>query len=188
MRNDKGFSLLELLLALFVTALLSVGVLQLSHTFTLWSHNFNLFLERDENLRLLPLLFSRHIPHAANRCWILDCEGVSTSGGVLSLLSDIDGSSGFPDGELSSSFENVRIRLLEDTVQLQSSTGGFQPLVRKASAFEVTLIDEHLTVDLAGTSGKLLASSREEEQTLQLYFCIWNLQPRLFSPDPEGTL
>lgn len=185
MRNEHGVSLIELLVALCIMSLLSVVFLQLLASFVTWTVNLNQILERDENLRLLPLLLGRQLPHAGNRAWSSAGEGISVAGGILSVQSDIDGPAGFPDGSLDSSFEDVQIRLFNDTIQLRSSTGGFQPLVKNASAFEASLGIRLVRVEVTATSQALFRVRRDSLDSIHIVYCLWNLRPELFPPDTE---
>ena len=98
---------------------------------------------------------------------------------------DIDGPAGFPDGSLDSSFEDVQIRLFNDTIQLRSSTGGFQPLVKNASAFEASLGIRLVRVEVTATSQALFRVRRDSLDSIHIVYCLWNLRPELFPPDTE---
>ena len=61
MRDNRGFSLLELLIGVALATLLSLGFVSLAEGYQQVDRTLHQTLERDENLRLAPLLLSRFL-------------------------------------------------------------------------------------------------------------------------------
>ncbi|MFQ5741802.1 MAG: prepilin-type N-terminal cleavage/methylation domain-containing protein [Acidobacteriota bacterium] len=186
MLKGRGFSLLELLIALALSTLLALAFFSLVTRFQKWTSNLHLLLERDENLRLAPLLLSRYLKPAGNNRWELSWSGLSGQGEGLEIRSDMDGSEGFPDRRLESPFESVALRSQDNQLQLKSGQGTFQPLLKNISALdEVRLTPPTVSLRLTGVADwKLTDADSKIPEPVALCFFIWNYRPNLFAEVP----
>lgn len=186
MHRSKGFTLLELMVALLVSVILFVACFSVFGRFQILASNLNLILERDENLWLAPLLFSRWISTAGNNRWTQSWEGLSIGDEEMAVNSDLDGPDGFPDSQLDSRFEAVVLRRNGSTLQLKSGPGSFQPVLKNISQFQVH--DQNLpllTVQISAvTERPLWFFRRHLSESTILKFYLWNYRPNLFAEVP----
>lgn len=183
---DSGFSLLEVVLALTISAVLLTSFLTLFDSFQKWNSDLQLLIERDENLWLSPLLLSRWLGPAGNNRWTQSWEGFSSTSGEVAVNSDIDGPAGFPDAALAGSFEMLVLRHSGSTLQLKSGTATFQPLLKNVSGFSVDgaslpLITIHLT---AVSDRRLQGVNSDAVEAAVLSFYLWNYRSNLFAEAP----
>jgi len=113
-----------------LSTLVFLGFFVVVGQFQKGSSDLHLLLERDSNLWLAPLLLSRWIAPTGNNRWDQPWPGVAVQPGLLELNSDIHGKGGFPDSELSSSFEALRLRTSKANLQVKSGRGSFQPVIK----------------------------------------------------------
>jgi len=181
-QQNSGYSLLELLVALSISTILtSALLLSLSHVQVL-AHDMTLQTDRDANFRLVPLLLVQWIAAAGNNRWNADWEGVSIVDGTSYFKSDFDGSGGFPDDQLSSSYENIALCHRGGNLTIQSGGGFFQPVVRRISRFESERQEEDLvlltwwgeTDHPLKTTGDLAVTEAE------MKIHLWNYRQNLF--------
>lgn len=168
--GQSGYTLIELLMALLLTSLLVVSAFSALQTVQLWWQNLEQMISRDENLRTAPLLLVRWIAPAGTNRHNSTWTGVAANGSALELRADFDGSSGFPDGQLTESFERVTIRLKENELQIRSGNGSFQPFLKHISQFAVEAESPfRVILDLEAVTPTRL-SGLQETQAANLVF------------------
>ena len=186
MLRSKGFTLLELMIALLLSIILFLACFSMFNRLEIWAFNLNLFLERDENLWLAPLLFSRWVSSAGNNRWTESWDGLWIQAGQMAVNSDFDGPDGFPDTHLDSRFEAIVLRRKGTNLQLKSGSGSFQPLLRNISQFQAD--DRNLPLVRVQISAVTQRPLRDLQQHLSesttLIFYLWNYRPNLFSEAP----
>ena len=186
MANESGFSLLELMVSAALTVIVSLAFLTTCTQFQDWASNLTQILERDDNLRMAPLLLSRFLLPSGNQKWTNDLTYFVAGTSQIELRSDIDGSDGFPDLQLASPFEDIALRVNAETMQLRSGKGSFQPLLKNIHSLESLyrrgdLLDLEL---VASTERPLKQAQKTDSETIQLSFYLPNFRPTLF---PEVT-
>ena len=181
LRND-GFSLLEMLVALAISAVLTLSFFALILQFQKWGSNLDLLLDRDQNLRLAPLLLCRYLQEAGNNRWRQNWSGVKFDGDRLEIRSDSDGAGGFPDFRLEAPFESIALRHQANELKLKSGPGSFQPLLRNIAALEgVDLIPPILSVRIRAITDRNLADlNQPDSESISLDFFLWNYRSNLF--------
>jgi len=178
-RNNVGYTLLEILVVLALSTVLSLAFFSVIGRFQRWEQEMHQILQRDENLRLAPLLLSRYLNSAGNNQWERNWDGVELGLTGFKVQSDIDGRDGFPDLLLESPFENMAIRHRGQEIQLRSGGGSFQPLLRNIRSLDdVTLTDSLLTLTITGEAGSETAGRSTEK--VPLTFFLWNYRSNLF--------
>ncbi len=185
-RSERGSTLLEMMISVLIGVTFMLAFLSVSRQFQVWASNLNLLLEREDNFWLTPLLLSRWIPPAGNQRWNQEWNGIEAGAGELEINADIDGSEGFPDSELNSSFEAIRLRHSNGNLQLKSGAGSFQPVIKNISGFEPLQAGPsllQLTVS-AVTDRAFLASDHVPLEQEVLIFHLRNYRPNLFAEAP----
>lgn len=187
MRRNEGFGLVELMIAALATCLLLAGFLSAATLCQRWSSHFVLLLERDANLWLTPLLLGRWILPAGNNRWGQEWAGFSVDPDRLTIRSDIDGSGGFPDNELSSSFEELALRCSGTNLQIRSGDGSFQPFLKNVREFQPDPADAPLiSIRLEAVADRktpLLNHSLLD--SVELRFALRNYRQNLFPENPQ---
>ncbi len=186
MPRSRGFSLIELLVSLALSALLTVAFFSMVNQFQQWNSNLHLVMERDENLRLTPLLLARYLSPAGNARWGHPWRGFEQQRNQLRIRSDLTGDDGFPDGSLGDRFERIDLRQRRTQLQMRINRGSYQPLLENVSAMEITAHSRFL-LGLrvrAASSRPLLVLGKPLEETLELDFLLWNYRPNLFAEEP----
>ena len=178
-RHQRGSSLIELLVALFVGTLVAGGaflcVLQFQKTADLLTN----LLDRDGSLIVAPLLLERWIGPAG--CHLDEAaQGVDLSESVLRVRADFNGPDGLPDGALDSSFESIEIRSSGSSLQLRSGSGNFQPVLNFVTTARFALESESLIrIDLRlASSAKVGPDPPALERPFLVH--LWNRWPQLF--------
>ena len=186
MLKNKGFSSLEMMMATLLSTLLFVGLFLIVGQFQMWCSSLNLLLERDLNLWLAPLVLSRWVTTAGNNRWNQAWSGVAAQTGLLELNSDVDGKSGFPDLELSSSFEALVLRSSNFNLQVKSGKGSFQPLLKNIAGFSVdTERMPLLSIGLKAVTDRPLPFLKERvSESVDLLFFLRNYRSNLFPEKP----
>ncbi|MEE8348449.1 MAG: hypothetical protein V3R94_02690 [Acidobacteriota bacterium] len=133
MRKNRGFSSLEMMVALMLSTLVFAGFFLFLGQFQKGSSDLGLLLERDSNLWLAPLLLSRWIAPTGNNRWDQPWPGVTVQPDLLELNSDSHGRDGFPDSQLDSSFEALQLRDSKSNLQIKSGHGSFQPVIKNVA-------------------------------------------------------
>lgn len=180
--RNAGYSLLETMIASAISIIVFAGFFAIFGQFQIWSSNLNLLLERDANLWLAPLLFSRWITPTGNNRWDSSWSGVTVQADHIELNSDIHGPGGFPDSQLSSSFEALVIRSSRFNLQVKSGTGSFQPVMKNITDFQVDSRDLPLISILlsSATDRPLLATQENLPQSTRFLFFLRNYRANLF--------
>lgn len=179
-----GVSLLELLVAVGLFTVLTAALLSWVWTFQHSSGLLNRSLERDENLRLAPLLLARYLSSAGNGQWGGSWQGIDTGDSMLRVQADIDGDEGFPDGRLDGRFERLWLSRSRSDLRLRSGGGSFQPLLTRITGFTVrrpavTL----LAIDVEGESSPMPGSPWRPKEILKIDFFLSNYRPSLLPPE-----
>lgn len=187
MPKNDGFSLIELMIALLVSSFLFVGFLSVAGAGQRWSSHLVLLLERDANFWLSPLLLARWIMPAGNNREGQTWEGLSLQPEQIAINSDIDGPDGFPDDELSSSFEELVLRSANSNLQVKSGKGSFQPLIKniadlRAAQPAVAFVSIRLQ---AAADRPLVPLGEPLSDSTELHFFLRNYRPNLFAEDPQ---
>jgi hypothetical protein len=187
LENETGFSLLELLVAMLITVVITVAFLSTCTQFQDWTHNFTLILARDDNLRMVPLLLSRYLLPAANQGWQSPLSPIVIGSEVLEVRSDVDGPHGFPDHEFISPFEEIALRVQTETLQLRSGKGSFQPLLKNIQALEAVVQRESLlSMSVTASTDNLLRGPVEAvHEPITLDFYLPNYRLTLFPECPQ---
>jgi prepilin-type N-terminal cleavage/methylation domain-containing protein len=179
--KSSGVSLLELLISLSISGILILAFFALvgQHQATLWT--LALLEERNSNLALAPLLLPKWVSAAGNNRSIAS-TGIAKDGETLHVKSDLEGPSGFPDGQLAHSYEAIAIRRNGSDLQLRCNGGTFQPVIKNVSNFQSDVAGCPLiAISLAGSTERaawLLKTPLEKRMILQVY--LWNYRPSLF--------
>ena len=183
----SGFSVIELIMALSLSALLVTGFLSFTDRLQKLSSDLHQLLQRDENLLQAPLLLSRFLSAAGNGALQQGFAGVELTGDVLSVRSDFTGPDlGFPDGRLESPFERVAFRQHRDHLQIRSGNGSFQPLLSGIGTLETELYGSNLLkVRLQAATSTLLSTGDQASHQVELDFFLWNQRPNLFWPGSQ---
>ena len=182
MRKNRGFSSLEMMVASLLSTLVFLGFFLVVEQFQKGCSDIHLLLDRDSNLWLAPLLLSRWIAPAGNNRWDQPWPGVTVQPELLELNSDIHGKGGFPDSELSSSFEALQLRASRTNLQVKSGQGSFQPVIKNIAG--LTFDSEQMpmiTIRLEAVTdrppfffeGNLL-------ETVEFFVLLRNYRPSLF--------
>lgn len=182
MPKNRGFSLIELLVALALSILLGLAMLTLIRQFVQWNANLGLLMDRDQRSRQGPLLLSRHLAAAGNNRWGGSWTGLRVAADELLLNADITGEEGFPDGRLADAFESVALRLRSGQLQIRSGRSGYQPLLKNVHEFAVErwsppLLRLRLVLRTERRLGGVGADSLEP---VPLDFHVWNYRRNWF--------
>lgn len=186
MHREAGVTLLELLVALAVSSLILLAALALVDHSTRWTSGFGQLVERDQNQWLAPLLLSSWMGPAANNRGREREASLSVGGDSVAVKSDVDGEGGFPDGHLSSPFEDISLRHSRDDLQLRSGEGTFQPILSHVCGFETRREPpDLLRVRLCFQTGEgfSLSGGGSVEET-RLSFYLWNFRPGTHAEAP----
>ena len=181
--GERGFSLIESLLATAASVLLFslfLGVFdQVQTTVT----NLTRLMERDRNLILAPVLLGGWILGAGNREWNRAGDGILIHSGVLRIESDLDGKDGFPDGRVDGNFESLSLRCRTDHLQLESGGGSFQSVLKQIRQWEIRMNGPSLNLRVTGVvRPNLLHWKSEGETTATIRYTLRNYRPNLFPP------
>jgi len=189
MRNagyNAGHTLVETMIASSISIIVLAGFFSTIGVFQTGSSNLSLLLERDTNLWLAPLLLSRWIIPAGNNRWDQAWSGVTMDTDRIELKSDIDGSGGFPDSKLSSSFEALALRSSNSNLRVQSNRGSFQPLIKNIVDFKVASKESGLlSIRLKAITDRPLSRTQEDlPESTELLFFLRNYRANLFPENP----
>ncbi len=181
-----GASLVELLVALGLSILLSTALLSWVWSYQQWSGRLSRALERDENLRLAPVLLAGYLSGAGNQRWRHGWPGLEWTGAGLHVQADIEGPNGFPDGKLEGRFERFWLRQQGHQFRLRSGRGGYQPLLTRVSGWAIDRPTSQLLK--VSVQGRALAAPGQSrvglDESLQLEFFLPNFRSSLFPEEP----
>jgi hypothetical protein len=185
LRDTKGYTLLETLLALLLALVVLGAFLGTTDCIQRWSIELHQLLERDRNAALAPLLLTRWVYSAGNNRWTGDWPGYSLESGQLRVRSDVDGPGGFPDGDLGESYEDIAIRQSGSDLQLKSGAGNFQPVLKNISGFLPSPSPPLVTLRVQSqTDQRLRSTGRPARAGFELSLYLWNHHPNLFREAP----
>ncbi len=185
MGKNSGTTLLETLVAIAVSGILFASFFTVFGQTQTVIANLNLLLERDQNLSLLPLLLSRWIPSAGNNRWSFERTGWSIEDGRLYLNSDTDGPSGFPDDRLGAPFEALIIKCEKGHLKLRSGRGGFQPMLKNISKWELTSAKGAIQIKISAELDRPYLNWKDDGvERVDLDFFLRNYRPSLFPETP----
>ena len=187
MPKSKGFSLLETMVALLISMLISIGFFSVVHQSHTWSSHLTRTMELDSNVWLSPLLLAHWITPTGNNRWGQPWSGVVVKSDQIELKSDIDGPSGFPDAEVSARFESLSIRCRRETLQIKNGGGSFQPFLKNIGTLQLRsqgfpLLSLYLTA--VPDPADPLPSPLSYETTHLLFF-LRNYRTNLFAQVPR---
>lgn len=185
MLRSRGFSLIEVLIALCISSVALVAFFGAFSQFQAVNHDLSALHERNSNLSMAPLLLLKWMAGAGNNRWDQGWEGVSTDGRTVGALSDSEGPGGFPDQALNDTYEMIWVRDNGKDLQIKSKSGSYQPAVKNIARFEVDSDPPSLKFRLEGaTDSNLLTSRTAVESKLDLEVYLWNYRPNLFAEAP----
>ncbi len=180
MRAEKGFTLIEVVVAITCSTLLFLALFSTCESLLSWMGRFNSALERDENLDLAPLILAPLLTQAGNNYGAFPQAPIELREGELVVRSDISGTQGFPDGDLDDPFELCSIRQSTKQLQIKSGRGSYQPLLNHVAGVSWFLEGEGLlNVNLEALSSGP-GSGPLSRRRLELTLFLPNLQPSLF--------
>ena len=188
-RPWRGFSLLELMLALSLSIVIGGALLALTLDFLTFERTFSVLVRSSAGVQTVPSLLNRYAAGAANR---LDPEaGLSIDTDSFRVLSDQDGPNGFPDGALTAPFESIRVRLNQGELQLRSGRGRYQTIVSGIESLTVIRPEPALLRTSVSAVTELVPRLVHAVGVAELEFDIflWNYRPLLFSRrnEPGGA-
>ena len=181
MPAEKGFTLIEILVAITCSTILFLALFSSFTSVLSWMGRLNNALERDENVDMVPLILAPLLPHAGNNRQAFPRPPVERHDGELIVRSDTSGAGAFPDGRLDGPFELLSFRQGTDQLQMKSGQGSYQPLVNHVAGVIWLLEGEEiLHLDLeARSSGP--GSGPLSRRRLQFSLFLPNLQRTLFA-------
>lgn len=181
MLAEKGFTLIEVLVAISCSTILFLALFSTCASVLAWMGRLNSALERDENLDLVPLILAPLLTHAGNNNRAFPQPPVQLRDSELVVRSDTSGADRFPNGSLDDPFELLSIRPGADQLQMKSGQGSYQPLLNHIAQVSWLLEgDELLRLDLEALSSGP-GSGPLSRRRLQLALFLPNLQRTLFA-------
>lgn len=182
MRQDRGFTLLELMVALLISSVLTSACFMVFNRFQLGIGDIRLLAERDQNLWIAPVLLVQWLAGAGNNRHGGDWEGVYLNFEGITIRGDIDGDQGFPDGLLDHSFEDISLRQSGESLVMRSGSGFYQPVLKNIDSLRGERVGpDLLAVHLGGsTSGNLAASGESSSDSFEVRVHLWNYRTSLF--------
>lgn len=181
--DTKGYSLLELLLVLSISTIL-ISALMLSFNYLqILTHDIGLRADRNGNSWVAPVLLVQWIAAAGNNRWSHQWQCVIVEAGTSIFKSDTDGKGGFPDQELSSSYEDIALEHRDEALSIRSGSGFFQPVLRGISSFEIKREAENqLLLKWSGRTDHLVKTTGKQDVELaEMKIHLWNYRNNLFS-------
>ena len=147
------------------------------------SYDFSQRCDRDSNLWIAPLLLTEWAAAAGNNRWSHPWVGIEVDGGSVCLRSDIDGHGGFPDNDLSESYEDIALEQRNESLAIRSGAGSFQPVIRNIISFESERHkDDLLILRWSGrTDQRLKTTGAEESDSVEMNIHLANYCVSLFS-------
>jgi hypothetical protein len=146
------------------------------------AYDLNMLADRNANFWITPLLLLQWTTGAGHHRWKQDWKGVVLVDDLYFFKSDMDGEDGFPDRQLTSSFEDIALRHREKTLSLRSGSGSFQPVLRSISSFDIENVsDDLLVIRWSGVTENPLKTTGEpalESAVMKLH--LWNYRKNLF--------
>lgn len=181
--NERGYSLMEMTMALAISATLMSSLMFSLNYVQILSHDFSLRSDRDGNLWIAPLLLIEWVAAAGNNRWGHPWVGVKVDGGSACFKSDIDGQGGFPDNDLSESYEDIALEQRSESLAIRSGAGSFQPVIRNIVTFESERRkDDLMILRWSGrTDQKLRTTGAEEPDSVEMNIHLSNYCVSLFS-------
>ncbi len=181
--GERGFSLIEALLATAASALLFSLFLGMFDQVQTTVTNLTRLMERDRNLILAPVLLGGWILGAGNREWNRAGDGILIQSGILQIESDLDGKDGFPDGRVDGNFESLSLRCRTEHLQLKSGAGSFQAVLKHIRQWEILMQGRLLSLRLTGAVSPNLMYWKGDGETVEtIQFTLRNYRPNLFPP------
>lgn len=185
MQRNSGATLIEALLGLAIGSLLFVAFLGGVAPVQSLTWDLSALHDRDSTLCLAPLLFCKWISGAGNNRPHVSAS-VRNETGVLRLESDMDGTDGFPDGDVNDNYESISIRGNGADLQLKSGNGTFQPVFRNVGTFQAVVTNPTLLrLKMGAEVDKTMIrvpSIGLKHLSFDVY--LWNFRPNLFEESP----
>jgi len=181
-QETSGFTIIETMIALSLAGIVGSALLLMVVNLQKDVREMSLACERNENLRIVPLILSQTLQAAG--CGVsYQRLGLELLGEQISVRSDIDGPKGFPDRTLNQSYENLELRLNGSTLQLQSGEGSFQPLVLYVKKLTFDYRNQtDLKLEIEGEKRSIF--NNEASNRYKLRFFLWNYRRNLFEKGP----
>jgi prepilin-type N-terminal cleavage/methylation domain-containing protein len=180
--DAKGYSLLELLVAISISSILISALMLSFNLIQTIAYDLHLQADRNGNLWITPLLILQWTAGAGNNRWSQGWDGVVQVDGITFFKADIDGKNGFPDQQLTSSFEDIALHHREKVLSIRSGSGFFQPVLRNMSSFEIDQVREDLLmIRWSGVTEhplKITGEADLESAVMKLH--LWNYRENLF--------
>lgn len=180
MLRNKGFTLLEVMVSLALALVLGSALFLGLRQIQLVAGDLEGMMDRDENLKLAPVLLAQWLAGAGNRKARQVGSGISVGEILLTAQSDFDGSEGFPDGELEGSYEDIRIEQGNDSLKLRSGDGSPQPFLRRISQLNSARDSSDLVSVILTGSASLLSNEAVQDERIELKIFLWNYRSNLF--------
>ena len=177
---EKGFSLIETVIAISCSTLLLLALLSTTGSILLRLGDLNRALERDENLELAPLILAPLLSQAGNNMAFSSQPAVELQGEELVVRSDSSGAGGFPDGALDGPFEWLGLKQKGDQLYIRSGQGSYQPMLKHITEAGWLLQDDLLLqVHLAARFSTPVPVAPSRRQ-LELDLFLFNRRSGLF--------
>lgn len=177
-KRNKGFTLLECILALGLATVIGTASMMILIQIQKNVREISSSVERDENLRLSPLVLLQLV-QAAGCAQSEGWQGIEAEAGILTIRSDIDGPEGFPDQTLNQSYEILKLRFTGTDLQFKSGVGSYQPLFRLIEDFEFSYSGgTELEIEVKGQKNSIF--NIQETRSLPFRFFLWNYSRNLF--------
>jgi len=179
---NNGYSLLELLVVLAISTVVIGALIYSCNQAQFLAHDIGLLTDRNVNSWIAPLLISQWTAGAGNNRWGHGWDGVVLSSETCYFKSDMDGSTGFPDQEVASSYESIGLRVNNGNLCIQSGSGSFQPFLRCFQSFEIEKHEEDLLlVRWTGLTKQALKAGGERVSSAgEMRVHLWNYRSNLF--------
>ena len=182
--KDKrsGFTLLELLIVMSVSVIVGTALITVVVNTQKNARELALACERNQNFRLLPLVFSQTVSSAGSG-FVSAEQGVEANHEWLKIKADLDGPKGFPDGSLDQSYEDLQFRINNHSLQIKSGKGNYQPIVLYVETFLTKHHGKTLTIEITGEKRSFLNTDPTNQVSLDFY--LWNYRPCLFEKEVD---
>jgi len=105
-------------------------------------------------------------------------EYLQAAGSEVRVKSDRTGNDGLPDGDTEDSFEDIRIRTINNELKIRSGNGTYQPFLRGISTLSASRQGREL-LSLELESGENRAGAGQTYR-IKAMLRLWNDRPNLF--------
>lgn len=183
-RRHAGFTLLETNLALALSLIVTGALFHFLIDYQRVGLQLMNALEQEQRLALTPLALNAVLAGAGNhrpRSSIV----VKNAPAALEVEADLTGPDGFPDGQLSSPYEQVALLSRDGALRLRSGGSGYQPLVADLVLNRVELPEPVLvTLQLSNGPPPRVLSDPPGGESLEFDLYLWNRRTCLLGDEP----